>query len=78
MPQRILMSKPTITNVSVTAQAGSEPIVDDWEIVPDISWHNLLSRKPVELIARKRKDGQWIYRKPTKEEVAEYLSRDAW
>lgn len=72
------MSKSTIANVSVTAQAGSEPIVDDWEVVPDIGWWTWLSRKPVELVARRRKDGRWIYRKPTKEEVAEYISRESW
>lgn len=47
-----------------------------WEVLPDMRWHRIF--RPVELIARKREGGRWIYREPTSAEVCDYLSRDAW
>jgi hypothetical protein len=49
-----------------------------WEVVPAWSWRGLLSLEPAKLVARRREGHRWVYREATKEEVAEYVSADAW
>jgi hypothetical protein len=49
-----------------------------WQIVPDLNWRRLLFLEATKLVARRREGGSWVYRDPTKEEIADYISEEAW
>lgn len=51
----------------------------EWELAKVIDWRRLLRLEPpVSIKARKRENGRWIYREPTEQEIADFLSTDAW